>query len=169
MINVEAFVAGVPGMSQSKIRLMRFPQWISRKNDSPLAAVYSVFRRRSCALLSYVMAAAIASAALPVAHAATGKSTGEGSSAATNGRHNALCGAADKFRQPALLQTCGASSGFALAPSRKQGPYNASTPASIAAWPYLIEDRERRLLSPLVSHRPGAIRDIYLRCCSLLI
>jgi hypothetical protein len=156
-------------MSQAKIRMMRFPQWISRKNNSPLAALYSVLRRGGCALLSFALAAAIALAVLHVAQASIDKSAGERSPANTNGRNIALCGPLDKVHQPALLQTCGASSGFALGPSRKQGPYNASTPASIAAWLYLIEDRDRRLLSPLVLHRPGAIRDIYLHCCSLLI
>jgi hypothetical protein len=145
---------------QAKIQLMRSPQWLSRKNNYPLAALYSALWWGSCALLCF---------GIQSVQAATIQSTGEHPQVTKNDRHIAHTKPANKFPQPDVFHKCGAINGIFLRLSRKPGPYDASAPAAPATWLYLDERRELRLLSGVTLNRLVDRRDIYLSCCSLLI
>ncbi len=155
--------------SKAKILRMRLMKWLSRKNEHPLKALYSAFSWGGCTLLCCGMVVAIASADIQSARAAEVQSIGERSPATQNGRYIVIAKPADKFPQRAQFRTGGALNGFFLRPNRKPCPYNASAPAAMATWLYLVGDRERLLSPAAAPHRPIDHRDIYLRCCSLLI
>jgi hypothetical protein len=161
--------AGVSSGPRAKILLMRSPQWLFRKNRRLPVALYSALWWGGCALFCYVAAAAIASADLQGARAATIQFTGQCSPAPKNDRHCVPTKPADKVPQRAVFHTYGALNSIVLRPGRKPGPYDASAPAALATWLCLDEDRELRLLSKVALHRPVGRSDIYLQCCSLLI
>jgi hypothetical protein len=161
---------GVSHSHQAKILLMRPPHLLSRKNEYPLAALYSALWWSSCALLFVVITAAIASADLKNAQAAaTVQSISNRSTSVNNDRHSSSGAPADKFPQPAIFHKCGALGGFFLRPGRKPGPYDASSPTAPATCLYLDEAGERRLPSPIAMGGAVGHRDIYLHCCSFLI
>ena len=145
---------------QAKIRLMRLPQWLFRKNNYPLAALYLALWWGSCALLWLEIEGV---------QATTIQSSGERPQITKNDRHCVPAKPADKFPQPSIFHKCCALNGILLRPSRKPCPYSASSPAALATWLYMDEWCERSLSSKIVPHRSIDRRDIYLRYCSLLI
>jgi hypothetical protein len=139
---------------------MRSPQWLSKKNNYLPAALYLALWWGICALLCF---------GIQDVQAATIQFTGERPQVTKNDRHVTPAKPANKFPQPDVFHKCGAINGIFLRLSRKPSPYNASAPAAPATWLYLEERRELRLLSSVTLNRLFDSRDIYLRCCSLLI
>ncbi|HEY8459425.1 MAG TPA: hypothetical protein VIM99_03545 [Blastocatellia bacterium] len=144
---------------------MRSPQWFLSKNMRLPAALYSALWWGGCVLFCYAAPEAIASADLQSARAAAIQS-GRGSLAAENGRHSVP---ASKVPQRAVFHACGALNSFVLRHGRKPGPYDSSSPATLATCPYPNEDREPSPPPSVAPRRLIGRGDIYLQCCSLLI